>query len=69
MLNTALWLKARLFGTNRSAISTMEQRLFLTLYWRTAQRLPKAGYCALLRAFGRDVEYPVFINPYLEGSG
>jgi GT2 family glycosyltransferase len=69
VLNTALWLKAVTFGTNRPAISTMEQRLFLTLYWRTVQRIPRAAYCALLRSLGRDAEYPVFINPYLEGSG
>jgi len=68
VLNVALWLKASSFGTNRSSIETMEQRLFLTLYWRTARRVPRAGYCALLRALGRDAKYPVFTNPYLEGS-
>jgi GT2 family glycosyltransferase len=67
-LNAALWLKARSFGTNQPAIATMEQRLFLTLYWRTALRVPKAAYCALLRGLGRDAEYRVFANPYLEGS-
>lgn len=69
LLNGALWLKALTFGTNRPPIETMENRLMLALYWRTALRAPKACYYALLRGFfGGHTRYPLFVNPYTEDS-
>jgi GT2 family glycosyltransferase len=69
LLNAALWLKARTLGTNQPPIATMEQGLMVTLYWRTALRVPKACYYGMLRAFGGDTRYPLFVNPYREGHG
>ncbi len=66
LVNATLWLKARTLGTNRTPSSTMEQRLLLALYWRTAKRIPKACYYALLRRFGGSTRYPLFVNPYRE---
>jgi len=61
-----LLAKARLFGTNRPPIDSMEHRLMLTLYWRTALRVPKACFYALLRRLGGKSRYTLFVNPYLE---
>ncbi|MCP4005277.1 MAG: glycosyltransferase family 2 protein [bacterium] len=66
--NAALLLKARVFGTNQSTETMLERRLFLKLYWRTAMRIPRAGLSALLRRFGRDANYAILSNPYLEGQ-
>lgn len=68
-LNAALWLKAKTLGTRQPATATLEQRLLLELYWRTALRVPKAAYYALLGRFGGRTRYPVFVNPYLEKIG
>ncbi|MBW2420450.1 MAG: glycosyltransferase family 2 protein [Deltaproteobacteria bacterium] len=66
ILCAALLAKARLFGTNRPPIDSMEHRLMLTLYWRTALRVPKACFYALLRRLGGKSRYTLFVNPYLE---
>jgi GT2 family glycosyltransferase len=69
LMSGALWLKARVFGTNQPAVATMEHRLMLTLYWRTALRIPRAVARAMLRLVGRSGPYRIFENPYLRGSG
>ena len=69
VLNAALWLKARSIGTNQPPIETMERRLLLELYWKTALRVPKVCCCALLSRLGRNRPYPLFVNPYLEEDG
>ena len=66
LLNGALWLKAQTFGTKQPPGAVMEQRLMLTLYWRTALRVPKACYHTLRRGFGGRSRYPLFVNPYIE---
>jgi GT2 family glycosyltransferase len=66
LLNSALWLKASLFGTKQPPIATLERRLLLQLYWKTAMRLPKACYCALRKPSGQPSTYPLFVNPYFE---
>jgi GT2 family glycosyltransferase len=69
VLSGALWLKARTFGTKQSQIVTMEHGLMLTLYWRTARRIPKACFYALLRGFGGRTRYSLFVNPYTGEPG
>ena len=64
-----LWLKARTLGTKQDPIETMEHGLMVTLYWRTALRIPKACYYALLRGLGGRTRYPLFVNPYTEELG
>ena len=67
--SAALWLKACVVGTSVSPVARMERRLLLKLYWRTALRIPKSGYYAILRMLGGEREYRVFANPYLDGDG
>lgn len=69
VLCAGLLLKARLIGTNQPPIATMEKRLLLKLYGRTALRLPRACYRALLNRLGLGSPYPLFVNPYLEEDG
>ncbi len=66
VLNALLLLKTGLFGTNVPEIATLERRLLLELYWKTAQRIPMVCYRAVQRRFGGSSAYPLFVNPYLE---
>lgn len=65
---TALYLKAKLIGTNQHAVDIMEKKLMVVLYWRTARRLPRVCWNALCRLFAgpeRCRPFPLFVNPYL----
>jgi len=68
VLNALLLLKTALFGTNVPQITTLERRLLLELYWKTAKRIPKVCLRALQRRLGGSSPYPLFVNPYLEND-
>ncbi len=63
-----LWLKATVMGTGQSPVATMEKKLMLQLYWRTACRAPKVLWnrtiCLVSRA-GERARLEWFVNPYL----
>lgn len=68
VLGAALLLKVRLFGTRRSRISIMEQRLLFRLYWQTLRRVPRACWESVVRRSpGRagQPRTPLFVNPYI----
>lgn len=67
LMAVALLAKAKVLGTNVSHISTMEKGLLLRLYWRTALRVPRACWAALVhRGLAREdpTRFTLFVNPY-----